>query len=448
MKMLLAHGLIHGECLTITGRRHRLMKGALAAFFVATLAVAANAQTAPPAEQLQAQPDSPFIQRLLAQPFEDDHDTTLVAVQTLRASGNAAQAGLLERAEQRRLLALMVGEPPARPATFKDAITRETDSPPLDDGIRGALGRVELTYASERDPDAAPAGADETRVADGVWTKPSMDHTQVHALFRIHNGLPVPLRTVGLRIVATQGNYLSVTCEPENPRDIAPGSTRVVLCDGDDRSERIGDALRALVERKARAPLGPSWFYVGNIGGAWQILITAFDGRPTLSFENGRKDGTSEAFAALAGAACQDKGTCAVIAQAEQQRVEAERKKTAPSRNFGIGALVAFLLAAVAAAAVKPRRSPGSAMPIIAVLVIVFAAFAVATGYYSLQPDASVAWLLPMVVVYHGCLPFFIALAAVFGSLLSGNVTRLRVFAAAFGLGVSVLTWVTFAFYQ
>ena len=45
-------------------------------------------------------------------------------------------------------------------------------------------------------------------------------------------------------------------------------------------------------------------------------------------------------------------------------------------------------------------------------------------------------------------MPFFIALAAVFGSLLSGKVTRLRAFAATFGLGVSVLTWVTFAFHQ
>src|SRR6185295_11348699 len=149
------------------------------------------------------------------------------------------------------------------------------------------------------------------------------------------------------------------------------------------------------------------------VGGAVEILVTAFAGRPTISFADGPKNGNSEAFAALAGSACQDKGTCPVIAQAQQQRVEAERKKTAPSRNFGIGALVAFLLAAVAAAAVKPRRSPGFAMPIIAVLVIGFAAFAVATGYYSLQPDASVAWLLPMVVVYHGCVPFFIALAAV-----------------------------------
>jgi hypothetical protein len=424
------------------------MKGALAAFFVATLAVAANAQMAPPAEQLQAQPDSPFIQQLLVQPFGDDHFTTLVAVQTLRYSGDEAQARLLERAEHRRLLALVVGAPPAPPATFKDAITRETqDAAPLDDGMRGALGRVELTYASERDPDAAPAGADETRVADGVWTKPSLQLTQVHALFRIHNGLPVPVRKVGLRIVPTQGLYLDVSCEPENPRDIAPGSTRVVLCGGDDRSERIGDSLRALVERKARAPFGPAWIIVAGVGGAGESLITAFDGRPTFSFEDGRKDGKSEAFAALAGAACQDKGTCPVIAQAQQQRVEAERKKTAPSRNFGIGALVAFLLAAVAAAAVKPRRSPGFAMPIIAVLVIVFAAFAVATGYYSLQPDASVGWLLPMVVVYHGRVPFFIALAAVFGSLLNGSVTRLRAFAATFGLGVSVLTWVTFAFH-
>jgi hypothetical protein len=425
------------------------MKGALAAFFVATLAIAANAQMAPPAEQLQAQPDSPFIQRLLVQPFGNDHDTTLVAVQTLRTSGNEAQARLLERAEQRRLLALMVGEPPARPATFKDAITRETqDSPPLEDGMRGALGRVELTYASERDPDAAPAGADETRVADGVWTKPFMHLTQVHALFRIHNGLPVPLRRVGMRIVPTQGMDLSVSCEPENPRDIAPGSTRVVPCGGEDRSERIGDSLRALVERKARAPVGPGWIVVGDVGGAGEILITVSDGRPIFSFEDGRKNGKSEAFAALAGAACQDKGTCPVIAQAQQQRVEAERKKTAPSRNFGIGALVAFLLAAAAAAAVNPRRSPGFAMPIIAVLVIVFAAFAVATGYYSLQPGASAGWLLAVVVVYYGCVPFFIALAAVFGSLLSGNVTRLRAFAATFGLSVSVLTWVTFAFYQ
>ena len=80
--------------------------------------------------------------------------------------------------------------------------------------------------------------------------------------------------------------------------------------------------------------------------------------------------------------------------------------------------------------------------------VIVFAAFAAGTGYYSLQPGASAGWMLALVVVYYGCVPFFIALAAVFGSLLSGNVTRLRGFAAAFGLGVSVLTWVTFAFHQ
>lgn len=425
------------------------MKGALAAFFVATLAGALNAQLAPPAEQLQAQPDSPFIQRLLVQPFGNDHATNLVAVQTLRASGNEAQARLLERAEQRRLLALMVGEPSSLPATFRDTIARETqDSPSLDDGLRGAIGRIKLTYASERDTDAAPAGADDTRVADGVWTTPVMHLTQVHALFRIHNGWPVPLRRVGIRIVPPQGHYLSVSCEPDNPRDIAPGSTRVVLCRGEDRSERIGDSLRALVEPKARAAVGPAWILVGDVGGAGEILITMLDGRPALSFEDGRNNGTSEAFAALAGATCEDKGTCPVIALAQQQRVEVERRNTAPSRNFGIGALLAFLLAAVAAAAVTPRRSPGFAMPIIAGLVIGFAAFAVATGYYSLQADASAGWLPAVVAVYYGGVPFLIALAAVFGSLLTGNVTRLRAFAATFGLGVSVLTWVTFAFYQ
>ena len=367
------------------------MKGALAAFFVATLAVAANAQMAPPAEQLQAQPDSPFIQRLLVQPFRDDHDTTVVAVQTLRTSGNEAQARLLERAEQ-QAPAGADGRRAARAARHVQGRdhARDPDSPPLDDGMRGALGRVELTYASERDPDAAPAGADETRVADGVWTRPFMHLTQVHALFRIHNGLPVPLRRVGMRIVPTQGMDLSVSCEPENPRDIAPGSTRVVLCRG--RIAANASAIRCVpwwIARLAHllGQAGPGrrrWRRRGDPHHRWRRP-------PRFSFEDGRKNGKSEAFAALAGAACQDKGTCPAIAQAQQQRAEVEHKKTAPSRNFGIGALVAVLLAAVAAAAVKPRRSPGFAMPIVAVLVIVFAAFAVATGYYTLQPGASVA---------------------------------------------------------
>ena len=267
----------------------------------------------------------------------------------------------------------------------------------LEEALRGVLARVELSHASERDPDAPPAGADETRVADGVWTKPSMHLTDVHALFRIHNGLPVPLRRLGMRIVPTQGSYLSVSCEPKNPRPIAPGATRVSSAAG--RTAASASAMRCAPWCSEDRPLWPDYVLVGDLGGAGESSSPGR--RPATLLFRGRPQGWQErGLAALAGAACQDKGTCPVIAQAQQQRVEAERKKTAPSRNFGTAALVAFLLAAVAAAAVKPRRSPGFAMPVVAVLVIVFAAFAVATGYYALQPGASAVWMLALLVVY------------------------------------------------
>ena len=105
------------------------MKGALAAFFAAILSFAANAQPmAPPEEQLQARPESPFIQRLLASP---SRMTTTPQWSRSRPCDKRqrAEARLLERAEQRRLLALIVGDPPARPATFRDAITREAQGP-------------------------------------------------------------------------------------------------------------------------------------------------------------------------------------------------------------------------------------------------------------------------------------------------------------------------------
>jgi hypothetical protein len=287
------------------------------------LCAAAGAQSivAPPAQELKARLDSRFIQRLLAEPFTDDHHRTGVAVKTLHHSGNVEEAYLLDQAKQRRLLSSAVGPPSAYPATMNAAIAGEFTGKALGHELRVALGRVQVSSASESDAQAADRSTRETRRADGVWTTESIGETRVKALYRIRNGLAVPLRSVGLSIQSLAGSQkLRLACEPQNPREIPRGGTRVVLCSGSHRTEDIADPLGLLLEQRTGEPFEAGWVRFNAAPGEMLITSEAGGRGAGVYVENGNDgDGESEAFAALAGATCEERAACLPIAQAPEQ---------------------------------------------------------------------------------------------------------------------------------
>jgi hypothetical protein len=388
---------------------------ALVVLMLASGLARAEPGIAPPAEQMKAARDSAYIGALLGRPFASEHRANQIAVKELYYSGNEVESKLLERAEQRRMLAAILGGGPAGPSTMGEAIAREPAAGTLEDGLRALFARVRVTYATGEGADALATEK------QGELTRVSMD-------LAVENRLAVPVQGLSVQFESPDLAGITASCEASEPRDIAPGRRRIVDCHLTlGGTDRIDPAIRALT-RHAATPRA--------------VSIITWEGYANETFlysEDRRADGTSEAFAALSRASCQDKGSCPAIAEAEAKRREERRAAQAPARTFGLFALAALLIAAVAALRVKPRPVTGFLIPIVAAAVIVFAALAAAIGYWSLVPGAGYEVLLGMLILYYGALPFGAALLAVCASLAAGRVTRLRAFAAVFGAGMALL---------
>ena len=389
---------------------------ALVVLMLASRLARAESSMAPPAEEMKAARDSAYIEALLGRPFASEHRDNPIAVKELYYSGNQMESKLLERAEERRMLAAIVGGGPAGPSTMGEAIARESSAGTLEDGLRALLARVRVTYPTGKEADAFATEK------QGGLTRVSMD-------LAVENRLAVPIEGLSVQLEPPGMDGITGSCEASVPRDIAPGSRRIVHCQWQfiGGPDQIDPAIRAL----AGHAVAPRVFMIKTREG--------YANETFLYSEDRREEGTKEAFAALSRASCQDKGSCAAIAEAEANRRQERQASQAPALTFGLLALAVLLIATAAALRVKPRPVTGFLIPIVAAAVIVFAALAAAIGYWSLVPGAGYEVLLGFVILYYGALPFGVALLAVWASLAAGNVTRLRAFAAVFGAAMTLL---------
>jgi hypothetical protein len=408
----------------------RRAAGALV-LLLACLAARPDFPMAPAQEQRAASADSRYVKAILARPFTRDHHATLVAMKELYYSGNEEMSRLLGHAEERRGLATLTGEPFELPKTLGDAIERERTLPPFEAKLREALGRVAIDWASARSPGTPRPEGTVTEVRDGMWTATQYPElTRAWALVRVHNGLEVPVRAVYARIADDDKPYLHLSCEvrsPSDPRALAPGEERVVLCWGDDRTDRIAPALEALAARSMGAP---RLFHVETQDARLNDTH--------VYWEEGREDGSREAFASLSAASCEDKGSCPAIAHAQQARVEKAERERAPSRTFELWAAAVVAVSLLAAVRVKPRGRAGIAITLLALAAIVFAAFAATVVWWALTPRAGLEAMAGFVIVYYGAAPFFLVLMLV-GASLAKDPSRLAAFAVTFGVGTTAL---------
>jgi hypothetical protein len=395
--------------------RHGSFRALVVLMFASTLA-RAESPTAPSAEEMKAARDSAYIEALLDRPFASEHRDNQIAVKELYYSGNQVESKLLERAEERRMLAAIVGDGAAGPSTMREAIARESSAGTLEDGLRALLARVRVTYATGKE-------------ADAIATEKEGDRTRVSMDLGVENRLAVPVEHLSVRLEPPGMAAIMASCEGSGPRNIAPGSRRIVRCwwQFNDGTDRIDPAIRALAGHAAALR-------------AVRIITREGNADETLLYsEDYRAESTDKAFAALSRASCQDKGSCAAIAAAEANRRQERQAAQAPARTFGLLGLAVLLIATVAALRVKPRPVTGFLIPIVAAAVIVFAALAAAIGYWSLVPGEGYGPMLGLVLLYYGALPFGAALLTVCASLAAGNVTRLRAFAAVFGAAMTLL---------
>ena len=397
-------------------------RGAGLAGLLLTMAVAhaAPPRAEPPPEATQAAKDSAFIQRLLREPFGGSHDQAELAVTLLRMSGASRdEAERLERAEQRRLLARVTGEPYARPRTVGEAIVLEAGGEKIDG--KPALARVTIDFAA---PAAAraigvPAGAKD--VGHGVWTEDRGQISKVHVALTIRNALALPVREAGFQFGRqADGKYLvSLSCEIRP--SIGPGQAATVPCMGMDRAERIGPALQALAAHAPAGPFTADWVRTTEAS----VLFGHVD-REISGDGPGRR-----ARQMLVAASCEDKGTCAVIAKAESDRRRADWHERRGGIVVTFGAVLALVLGIVAALRVRQPGPGGWAVSTLAVVATLYAGLALAATYIAVRPHAGYEALLAFVVIYFGAIPFLVVLAIVVASLRD-NATRPRAFAAAF----------------
>lgn len=375
----------------------------------------AHAQVGP--EVWTAHPDSPFIQHALSRPFAADLGNIPLVTELLRASGNESRAELLERAEMRTRLAALLGETAGIPETVRAAIEAERAAAPLDEAAVRALDRVVIGYAGDRGAvqvESSPQGP-----------------TRVSIAMSVRNGLAARLERVGFSAGQrtrgqAEGVHFGLSCEFEP--HLAPGETRTVSCRGDDHRDRVDAGIRVLEQRAVPAPL-PARFIASplvNVSGTHVYRETSGDVRSAARMQ-------------LAGARCEDKGTCAIVERKAGERQSAEAKARLPMMVTIAGVIAALLLAAFAASRTQRRATGGWFVSLLAVLVLAYAALAAAGAIHVMRPRAGMEGMVFIAFVYYSAIPFMVVLAALDIACLAGARTRLRVFAATFGTALALL---------
>jgi hypothetical protein len=401
-------------------------RGALLAGLLLTMAAyAAPPRDAPPPEQLRAEKGSRFIENLMRERFSANHARTELLVAVLYSSGtHSDEARKLENAEQRRLLARLTGDSYEQPATIGDAIAREGSE--RIDG-KPALERVTIDFAALATAGTAgmPPGAQEA--APGVWTTSRNQLVTAYVAVSIHNGLALAVRETGLQYGRQDGGRSLVDLYCPLARPIEPGMSATALCHGTDRTDRIDAIVHALSSRTPSGPFAAGWVYTAE--------VDDLSGRVEKEI---RGDGPQRgAHAMLAGASCEDKGSCAVIAKADADRRKAEWRDRRGLLVVEFGMVAALVLGIVAAMRVREPGAGGWFVSTLAVAVVLYAIFTAAATYIAVMPHAGYAALPAVLLVIFGGVPYLIALAVVGISLLS-NATSLRAFATAFGAAATV----------
>lgn len=273
---------------------------------------------------------------------------------------------------------------------------------------RGLLDRVTIRYAPDDAiksahpaPGARPAG-------NGVWTEAAGELTDVSVLLEIHNGFDSPLTMVGIKLPAAEAPgqaSLTLFCELNGTEALAAGETRAAMCRGSERTERVGEIVKGLAERKTPTPLPANSFYslAGNVysyPAPTPVEPGAARSRPT---------------------------------------VEPPRESQAPSWKrhsqlvLAILSLASFVIAGIAASRVDDRDVQGGVVSGLAAILVLGSAFALLVANLAVKPGSGYEVLIGIIALYYGAIPFFIALICVTISILSGNATRFRTFAAWFG---------------
>ena len=96
-------------------------------------------------------------------------------------------------------------------------------------------------------------------------------------------------------------------------------------------------------------------------------------------------------------------------------------------------AAASFAIALAAAIRLKPREARAGIASVGAGLVVVASMVVILAAYLLVRPKAGYEGLIAFVVLKYGAIPFILVVLCVWSSILRGNATRLRVFAAWFG---------------
>ena len=401
-------------------------RGALLAGLLLTMAAyAAPPRDAPPPEQLRAEKGSRFIENLMRERFSANHARTELLVAVLYSSGtHSDEARKLENAEQRRLLARLTGDSYEQPATIGDAIAREGSE--RIDG-KPALERVTIDFAALATAGTAgmPPGAQEA--APGVWTTSRNQLVTAYVAMSIHNGLALSVRETGLEYGRKGEGFSPATLFCPLMRPIDPGASATALCHATDRAERMDAVVQALSTHAPAGPFAAGWVYTPE--------VDDLSGRVEKEI---RGDGPARgAHAMLAGASCEDKGSCTAIAKADADRRRAESRDRRGMLVVEFGMVAALVLGIIAAMRVMQPGAGGWFVSTLALGVVAYAILTAAATYIAVMPHAGYAAVPAVLLVLFGGVPFLIALTVV-GISLTSNATRLRAFATAFGAAATV----------
>lgn len=279
--------------------------------------VAASACTAALAAPLPARLDSPFLQHALARPFVDDLANLPLVIELLRQSGNEPQAELLERAEMRARVEMLLGR--VSPwKTVDEAIGSEATAPPIDEVVAQALARVRVRPATPQEVGLARLPREALPVGPGVWTTGESESAPLVVPLVVTNDLAQALERIGTGIAHCQ-------FEP----GLAPGETRVIGCSHGLPLAAAAAAVRDFAARKPPFPL--MWL------GSTLVNVT-----PEDAYLERAVDWRTQARTQLADARCEDKGSCAAASPAASAH--------AADRGRIVDAAVAFAAVALAAA--------------------------------------------------------------------------------------------------
>jgi hypothetical protein len=183
------------------------------------------------------------------------------------------------------MLAAIVDGGPTGPSTMGAAIARESSAGTLEDGLRALFARVRVTYATGKE-------------AEAIATEKQGERTRVSMDLAVENRLAVPIEGLSVRLAPPGMAGITASCEASEPRDIAPGSRRIVHCQWpfNGGTDGIDPAIRALTGHAATPRV---------------FLIKTPEGNANethLYSEDYRAESTDKAFAALSRASCQAKG--------------------------------------------------------------------------------------------------------------------------------------------